>query len=61
MLKGKKVVLRPIRRSDLRLFLKWFNDPEVIHNLVMYLPTTEASEEKWIEDVMKEQRPIFMI
>lgn len=61
MLKGKKVVLRPIRKSDLELFLKWFNDTEVIKNLVLYLPMTEAAEEKWIQEAMEKQRPIFMI
>lgn len=61
MLKGKRVILRPIRRSDKELFLRWFNDLEVIRNLIRYLPLTEGYEEKWIEDVMKEQRPIFVI
>ena len=61
MLKGKRVILRPIKRSDKELFLKWFNDLEVIKNLTLYLPMTEVAEEKWIEDVMKEQRPIFVI
>jgi RimJ/RimL family protein N-acetyltransferase len=29
ILKGKKVVLRPIKMSDAPRFVKWFNDPEV--------------------------------
>jgi RimJ/RimL family protein N-acetyltransferase len=61
MLKGKKVVLRPLRKSDLWLYLKWFNDLEVIRNLVLYLPLTEGAEEKWIQDAMVNQRPIFVI
>ena len=61
MLKGRRVILRPIKRSDLKLFLKWFNDLEVIRNLIRYLPTTERSGEKWIEDIMREQRPVFII
>jgi len=61
MLKGKKVVLRPIRRSDKELFLKWFNDLEVIQFLSPYLPITEGSEEKWIEETMVKQRPAFTI
>ncbi len=51
MLKGEKVCLRPVKRSDISLFLKWFNDPEVIQYLTMYLPMTEMAEEKWIEDL----------
>ena len=49
MLKGEKVVLRPVRRTDIEHFLKWFNDPEVTQYLGMYLPMTEMAEEKYIE------------
>jgi RimJ/RimL family protein N-acetyltransferase len=51
MLKGKLVILRPVKRTDIDHFLKWFNDPEVIQYLGMYLPMTEMSEEKFIEDL----------
>ena len=51
MLKGDKVVLRPVRRSDIEYFLKWFNDPEVTQYLGMYLPMTEMAEEKFIEEL----------
>ena len=51
MLKGKKVLLRPVRRSDIQYFLKWFNDHDVIQYLSFYLPMTEMAEEKWIEDL----------
>lgn len=50
MLKGKKVLLRPIKRDDLANFLKWFNDREVTQFLTIYLPMTEMGEEKWIEE-----------
>lgn len=51
MLRGKDVLLRPVRRSDISYFLKWFNDPEVIQYLTMYLPMTEMAEEKYIEEL----------
>jgi RimJ/RimL family protein N-acetyltransferase len=51
MLLGSKVLLRPIKRSDIPLFLKWFNDPEVTQYLAMYLPMTEVGEEKWMQDL----------
>lgn len=51
MLKGDKVILRPVKRSDISHFLRWFNDPELIKYLNMYLPMTEMAEEKWIEDL----------
>ncbi len=51
MLKGKSVLLRPVKRSDISYFLKWFNDPEVIQYLTLYLPMTEMAEEKYIEEL----------
>lgn len=51
MLRGKSVLLRPFRRSDISYFLKWFNDPEIVQYLEMYLPMTEMSEEKFIEEL----------
>lgn len=51
MLKNDSVLLRPIRRSDISYFLRWFNDPEVIQYLTLYLPMTEMSEEKFIEEL----------
>jgi RimJ/RimL family protein N-acetyltransferase len=54
MLTGQKVVLRPVKRSDIQYFLKWFNDPEVTQYLAMYLPMTEMAEEKWVENLANE-------
>ena len=51
MLRGEKVLLRPVKRSDIQYFLKWFNDPEVTQYLAMYLPMTEMAEEKYIEEL----------
>ncbi|MDP2919985.1 MAG: GNAT family protein [Dehalococcoidia bacterium] len=56
MLKGKMVFLRPVKRSDLQNFLKWFNDPEVIQYVGLYLPMTEMAEEKWIEGLAERAR-----
>jgi hypothetical protein len=51
MIKGKLVRLRPVQRSDISNFLLWFNDPEVIQYLGMYLPMTEMAEQKFIEEL----------
>jgi RimJ/RimL family protein N-acetyltransferase len=51
MLRGQKVLLRPVRRSDIEYFLKWFNYPEVTQYLAIYLPMTEMAEAKYIEDL----------
>ena len=51
MLKGNSVLLRPVKRSDISYFLRWFNDPEIVQYIGMYLPMTEMAEEKWIEEL----------
>lgn len=51
MLKGKLVTLRTVKRSDKTHFLTWFNDPEVLQYLGLYLPRTEITEEKFIEEL----------
>jgi len=51
MLKGRSVLLRPVKRSDISYFLKWFNDPEVVQYVELYMPMTEMSEEKYIEEL----------
>ncbi len=51
MLKGKNVLLRPVKMSDLPMLLKWFNDPEITQYLLIYLPIMEIGERKWIEDL----------
>lgn len=64
MLKGKRTVLRPIRRSDLGNMLKWYNDPDVIQYLSLYLPMTEIGEEKWLENICTKRKDtdvVFMI
>lgn len=61
MLRGIKVLLRPVKRSDINHFLKWYNDPEVIQYLTMYLPMTEISEEKWIEEASTNKDMIIFV
>ncbi len=51
MLKGNHVLLRAVRRPDSSYSLKWFNDPEVIQHLMVYLPMTEMAEAKHIEEL----------
>lgn len=63
MLKGGKVILKPIRRSDLNYFIVWANDPEVIRYMGGYLPMTEMAIEKDIEDIPKQSNTevVFII
>ncbi len=49
ILKGKKVILRPIRLTDAERFVKWFNDKEV-NKFLNYRSLTLKAEKKYIKD-----------
>ena len=53
---GERIRLRAPERSDIPIFVKWFNDPDVTVTLFNYLPMSEADEEKWFEGML--QRPM---
>lgn len=59
-LKGKKVILRPLRKStDLESCLRWINDPEITQYLSIYLPMSAQSEEEWFDALSKRQNDII--
>ena len=59
---GKRIRLRAIERSDIPVFVRWFNDPEVRGYLQMYMPMSMADEELWFEAQLKDRdRHIFGI
>lgn len=49
MIHGERVRLRAIERGDIPRFLKWLNDPSVTRYLTMYLPISQAQEERWFD------------
>ena len=49
MILGERVRLRAIERSDIPTFLRWFNDPQIRHYLLMFQPMSSAEEERWFE------------
>ncbi|OGI87764.1 hypothetical protein A2995_00600 [Candidatus Nomurabacteria bacterium RIFCSPLOWO2_01_FULL_33_24] len=50
-LEGNKVILRPIRKeTDLELFTRFFNDPEVRFYLSSVFPKTIRDEENWFDN-----------
>jgi diamine N-acetyltransferase len=61
VLRGQKVQLRPVKRSDVDYFLVWFNDPEVIQYLNMYLPMTEMYEENYIQEFYKDYTKVRLV
>jgi len=61
MLKGKKVILRSIRKNDINHFLKWCNDPEIVQNMYLYLPVSEIAEKKWIEEIISSKNDVVFV
>jgi RimJ/RimL family protein N-acetyltransferase len=61
MPRGQRVNLRAVKRSDISLFLRWFNDPEVLKWVSFHLPMTEMAEEKWIENLATTRDAPFVI
>ena len=61
IIEGENIKLRPITQDDIECFLEWFNDPEIVRYLTVYLPMTRLGEEEWIKQVMEKQQPVFTI
>ncbi len=53
ILRGAKVVLRPLGSGDLRRCVKWFSDPQVTQFLGRNTPVTLAEEERWFRDYLR--------
>ncbi len=61
ILYGNKVRLRAIERSDIPLFLRWINDPEVTEFLSNVFPYSLETETQWFDSVLKgpmEEHPL---
>jgi diamine N-acetyltransferase len=53
MIYGKGVRLRRDERNDLPKFVEWLNDPEVRRFILMNLPISQANEDGWFENMLK--------
>ncbi|MCL4559372.1 MAG: GNAT family N-acetyltransferase [Chloroflexi bacterium] len=61
MINGEHLRLRALERSDIPLFVRWFNDPEVTDGLLTYLPLSTSDEERWFDEMLKtppDQHPL---
>lgn len=56
---GKRIRLRAIERSDIPAFVHWFNDPEIRKYLRMYMPFSQAQEERWFEAHLQDQSSLI--
>ncbi|HEY6608181.1 MAG TPA: GNAT family protein [Candidatus Limnocylindria bacterium] len=55
MIRGAEVFLRPAERNDVPTFVRWFNDAEVLANLAMFAPMSEAAEGAWFDRMLTAQ------
>ena len=55
VVRGERVWLRPAERSDIPIFVRWFNDAETTHFLAMREPLSLAAEERWFEGMLQRQ------
>lgn len=61
MLEGKLVRLRAPQRTDIPLFVKWFNDPETTRFLLRAPPMGMEEEEAWYESLVNKDTKVFCI
>ena len=55
IIRGEQVYLRPPERSDIPTFVRWFNDADVLRNLAMRAPMSEAFETGWFDRMLESQ------
>jgi len=55
IIRGEHVFLRPSEREDLPLFVRWFNDADVLRNLAMRAPMSSAGETAWFDRMLAAQ------
>lgn len=52
MIYGERIRLRAAERADIPRFVTWLNDPEVRQFLLLHLPLSQASEERWFDGML---------
>ena len=55
IIRGEHVYLRPAERDDVPTFVRWFNDADVLRNLAMFSPMSEAAESGWFDRMLAAQ------
>lgn len=59
MLKGKNVILAPIKKEYIDKFIEWLNDLEITQHLMGYRPLTRDMEEKWYTSLKERENDII--
>jgi len=55
IIRGESVLLRAAEREDLPTFVRWFTDAEVLRNLAMFAPMSNAAEAAWFDRMLAAQ------
>jgi diamine N-acetyltransferase len=55
IIRGERVYLRASERSDIPTFVGWFNDADVLRDLAMRSPMSQAAEEQWFDRMLAAQ------
>jgi len=61
MIRGERILLRAIEKTDLGRCHRWINDPDITRFLQVYMPVSLYEEEKWIEGLAEREDRIFAI
>ena len=48
MIRGEKVLLRPVDLADVDRLAAWLNDAEVTEHLTFWMPVSREGEEEWV-------------
>jgi len=59
-LKGRRVILRPLREADLNRCERWINDPEVRRFVGGKFPFSEDQEREWFKDLKNRKDHILL-
>ena len=49
------IYLRPAERTDVPLFVRWFNDRRTTRTLLVFSPLSEIQEERWLDQMLEHQ------
>lgn len=60
-LRGRRVNLRPVLRSDIPNLVRWVNNPDVRNYIAAHLPAMEKNEEDWLEKLAKDPSSDFVL
>ena len=61
MIRGDRVSLRPVDRSDLMPIVTWRNQPHVMAGLFSYRPLSLSQQERWFASYLGKQDEILFV